>query len=440
MKRDKKTGFETELQDGKLTLTGLDDPKARNLTLPEEVQSIGHTVFQDNCYIEEADLSQVETVEYGAFECCRFLKAVTLGSRLKYIGSGAFSECPNLREVKIPAGKNLQICASAFTGTPLESADFGRRRDFSMIEDNTLLIAAGRCPVCREKAKLVREGMECSHCRTVYSWKDLDAYRHLQNDGHTATAYINNDPRCTIPAGIKRIASHAFDDCYLCEVSMTDEVEEIGCSAFHWCEMLTYVNISEKVRRLEHQLFCGAPIYGGFLKYQDFDYIGRTCFYGNGHIEEVRVFYMTRIVGMMAFANCCALKELTLDQAEFLDMKKTQFEKKGVRMLGEAAFSGTALQSLQIPGTVRILKEGCFEECRYLEEVTIKEGLLKIEADVFHNCVSLRCVELPESILSIGEGAFLGCVSLKSVRIPASLRYASLEGVFEKDTELVYAD
>ena len=93
----------------------------------------------------------------------------------------------------------------------------------------------------------------------------------------------------------------------------------------------------------------------------------------------------------------------------------------GVTEIGESAFRESMclfLRSVEIPGSVKKIGRGAFEECCNLTTIELPEGVETIEPFTFRRCVNLKRVGLPNSLKTIGGGAFAGCTALEKIRIP----------------------
>ena len=93
----------------------------------------------------------------------------------------------------------------------------------------------------------------------------------------------------------------------------------------------------------------------------------------------------------------------------------------GVTEIGERAFVESMclfLRSVEIPGSVKKIGRGAFEECCNLTTIELPEGVETIDPMAFRKCVNLKRVELPDSLKTIGAGAFAGCTALERIRIP----------------------
>ena len=55
-------------------------------------------------------------------------------------------------------------------------------------------------------------------------------------------------------------------------------------------------------------------------------------------------------------------------------------------------------------------------------EVTIPDGVTRIDSEAFDGCIALASVTIGDSVTSIGENAFSGCSGLTSITIGAASR------------------
>ena len=96
---------------------------------------------------------------------------------------------------------------------------------------------------------------------------------------------------------------------------------------------------------------------------------------------------------------------------------------KGVKTIGNIAFSNTGLTSVTIPSTVTTMggssygfTGGAFQNCEKLTSVTINSTQLnQISYSSFEGCTALKSIKLSSSITFIGEDAFSDCTALTTV-------------------------
>ena len=70
---------------------------------------------------------------------------------------------------------------------------------------------------------------------------------------------------------------------------------------------------------------------------------------------------------------------------------------------------------------VTTITYSAFNNCKYLEEIIIPEGVTTIESNAFMSCKKLGNVTFPESLTKIGHQTFGFCSNITSVFIPKNV-------------------
>lgn len=98
----------------------------------------------------------------------------------------------------------------------------------------------------------------------------------------------------------------------------------------------------------------------------------------------------------------------------------------GTVAIGDYAFSGCSMRSVDIPSSVKAIGYESFDGCRRLEQMVIPEGVEKIGQLAFYNCTRLTTLTLPSTLTKIDYYAFYSC-PLRSVVVktenPLTLQY-----------------
>jgi len=95
---------------------------------------------------------------------------------------------------------------------------------------------------------------------------------------------------------------------------------------------------------------------------------------------------------------------------------------EGVKSIGKKAFQRTRISSIVIPDSVLTIGESIFNNCLFLEKVTLSKNLKEIPLAAFDSCSRLEEIQIPEGVTAIGEEAFGGCTALKSLSLPSTLK------------------
>jgi len=98
-----------------------------------------------------------------------------------------------------------------------------------------------------------------------------------------------------------------------------------------------------------------------------------------------------------------------------------------ISLIKEGAFRNCSMtKKVVIPSSVEELFPA-FEGCTNLETIILSEGVKSLRRHTFKYCKSLRYVELPESLEGRIENAFAHCVSLERIRIPAKVDHIGFD-------------
>lgn len=106
-----------------------------------------------------------------------------------------------------------------------------------------------------------------------------------------------------------------------------------------------------------------------------------------------------------------------------------------VTKIGSYAFRDCKLANIELPSSVKEIKEGAFYGCDLLKKINLPSDLLLLHANAFANCSLIENIEVPSGILKIKNSTFFNCTSLKSVNLNENLIYI-YEHAFEKCSSL----
>ncbi len=97
------------------------------------------------------------------------------------------------------------------------------------------------------------------------------------------------------------------------------------------------------------------------------------------------------------------------------------YKGKPVTSIGDDAFCGCSLTSINIPDGVTSIGDRAFDGCSSLTSIDIPDSVTSIGLCAFYNCSSLTSINIPDGVTSIGDSAFRDCSSLTSINIPDSV-------------------
>lgn len=95
----------------------------------------------------------------------------------------------------------------------------------------------------------------------------------------------------------------------------------------------------------------------------------------------------------------------------------------GIQQIYSYCFSQTNIESINIPNSVTVIRQGVFCNCKTLKSVTVPDSVTTIGGYAFAYCNSLTRVLLPDTLNNnnIGDQVFRECSNLTSVTLPSNL-------------------
>jgi hypothetical protein len=204
-----------------------------------------------------------------------------------------------------------------------------------------------------------------------YDWRPSEILRipnFINHEGNKIpvvrigeTAFMNVDSRFAlvcIPANVKVIAPTAF---YLAHVKYVvfrkgSKLKRIGDRAFLHCD-LERIIIPKSVRSIGE------------------------CVFGRSLSSDRN------------------LSEILFEEGSLLEE------------IGPGAFASSDIKSITIPPKVKTIPDGCFSECKKLEEVTIlpDSEFTEFGYNAFYRCSNLHKITNLEKITRLGDQCFIGC-------------------------------
>ena len=450
-------------------------------------EALETVTFEDRLYDPDNDVYNTISIGSSAFDGCAALTDLYLGegvaeigeyafggigieeltipASVNYIGDGAFADCENLADVYFAGpdvfGDEYYVEMdedSVFAGTP-----YGNRFRLD-IDGDGVVGYKGEIP----------EG----------EFVDLEIPDFVTWIGDSAFEGLEGLISVNIPTNVTYIGESAFAGCTnleevvfeakdveQVEYSWMDEYDvvhngtyfgfnetlEIGMNAFAGCTALAFVDIPAHVSAVYEFAFAGCTALEGVVFMSNWDeeqsYL-TVCDYAFEGCEALQsvlfedyqwdpdndVFNETYI-NTGVFEGCEALTELYLGD--------------GVVEIGESAFSGIGIETLEIPASVNYIGDGAFADCENLADVyfagyDVYGGQYEIDYDddsVFagtpygshfrlafddDGIVGYKGeipegefvdLEIPDFVTWIGDSAFEGLEGLISVNIPTNVTY-----------------
>ncbi len=315
--------------------------EVETLVLPDGLQTIGKSAFEDCALTALSIPDSVTTIGDRAFAACTSLKTVYLGKGVSSLSGTAFSDCAALTSFTVSLQNEVVEVVNGIV------VDWNAKS--TVWADPAL------------KAANIPEGVE-----TV-------SVRLFSEHQNVVSVYI--------PDSVKTLSYRAFYKCPSLEsVVIGSGVETVTGQGqlFRECEKLKTVEIKSGVKALGDWSFYGCIALQSIVIPDSVQTLGQQIFDGCTSLRTASVGSGVAEIDYKAFYGCTSLSSLTI---------------KGGSCIGMYAFKGcTQLKEVVLPNGVERIVHGAFEDCTGLTEITFTKSVTEIENTAFFNCTALAKV------------------------------------------------
>lgn len=219
--------------------------------------------------------------------------------------------------------------------------------------------------------------------------------------------------KIVIDEGITNVGTMAFSECYnLKEVTLASTVTSIDYAAFAETG-LEKINGGNNVTKYGDYSFERTD-FTEFTFSQKTSEIGNYIFYDCGDLKTINIPSSTKKIGVVAY-GAGNLTDINVDaaNANFKSENSILFNKDKTEILAYPA--GKVGVNYSVPSTVKIIKDYCFNNVRYLEKITIPSSVTAIGDGAFYKMKALKTATIPSSVKEIGDFALEGCEALETL-------------------------
>lgn len=396
----------------------------------------------------------IERIMQYAFFSCRDLKSIRIPSTVYDITGPLFGGCDVLESVTVD-NKNKYYDSRNGCNAIIET-------------DEDRLVSACNATIVPDGIKRIgrQSFAECCYVNDVLIPEGVEEIEE-EAFGHCASLC-----NLSLPMSLRIIGEKAFANTPLREITIPENVMEVGSMMFCGCDRLASLTVAHKNRTFDSRQDCNAIVESATDRLlvacmntripKDVKGIAEYAFYGTG-VREVIIPSSVDSIPPEAFYCCEFLNRIKVEKGNatfdsrgdcnaiirtatrtlvagcigtdipaditaigrgafaFRPVRKTMIIPQGVESIGAYAFKNCYdLGKVVIPQTVTALGEQAFRGCPHLGIVYIRGNIKCIETRSFADCPNLTVLMIPASVQSIGAKAFMGSTNLRQVLLPST--------------------
>lgn len=223
-------------------------------------------------------------------------------------------------------------------------------------------------------------------------------------------------------SGVTEIKTYAFSQCDALQTISLPNVTVVGDSAFYHCDKLTSVTMPE-VTKIETDAFMSSAL--SSVSLPKVTAIGSQAFYECSGLTSVTI-SKEATVGASAFRGCSSLnsvkgsgKVTSFGDSAFYGCEALKtISLNADASMGTNVFGGSGLTQVIWPSNSTAISDGAFQNCSYIETITIPDKVTKLGNSAFSWCSSATAIEGLDNVTEIGTGVFSSCNSLTDIAWP----------------------
>jgi photosystem II stability/assembly factor-like uncharacterized protein len=353
------------------------------------------------------------------------LNGASKGNPLLYNGSGNIIYFRNYStsktiNVTTPGGlrslfsavEKSRISQLTVTGT-IDAGDFKIMRD-SLIKLDTLDISGTTIAAYT--------GTEGTYATTTTTYNANEIPRQALYRKSTLTSIL-------LPSSITSIARSAFNSCTsITSITIPSGVVNVGQYAFNTCSSLASVSIPNSVTVLGYGVFFNCTKLSQLSLPAYLSAISDECFSYSG-LTTISIPSTVNSISNSAFWNCNNLTDIHVDGANtsYSSSNGVLFDKNAYKIIQYP--SAKSANSYDIPSSVTLIGDNCFNGCINLTAINIPVFVNSIGSGAFLNS-SIASIYLPRLVSTISDDAFFDCSKLKAINVdPLNVNFISIDGV-----------
>lgn len=372
-----------------------------SIKLPSSAKVVGMSALSNNPALKDIFIPKnCLEIKYNAITNCDKLETVHIPAQVNTIDGSNFSDCDKLVSITVDSDNNYY--------ESVEGVLFDKKHETLIKYPIGITYDTYTVP---------------TDVRTIgeyaFAGANLSSVLLSENLKEIGTSAFNGCKKLesiVLPNSVSTMGIWAFANCTsLSSVTLSEKLGELKSNVFRNCKNLREIHIGKELNTIDGDAFYDctsimsfsvdeqSPFFtqdGGVLYTKDMSVL--KIFPMALYVNEFRIPNGVMTIGEYAFENNKNIKKIVLPES--------------VTRIETSAFNRTAIQSINLPSKLTEIQMWAFANCKELESVILPESIEVLSSHVFYDCEHLEYLQIPKSVKKIEDSALAGCKLLSEIR------------------------
>ena len=215
-----------------------------------------------------------------------------------------------------------------------------------------------------------------------------------------------------IPGNVSSIAGNAWRGCaFIKKIVIPQNVLSIGPRAFTHCTSLETITLGTSLKSISEEVFKGCQSLKNIVFPSSLKTIGPRAFKDCYSLENIYISKSIDNIAQDAFYDCPKLKTINVDQ-----INKVYYSDHNCLIKKETKYLVNSFNSWSVINNIKGIESYAWRSDSKIQKVHLPEGIIEIKKYAFDNCKYIEEISIPKSLQIIEPQAWCWNNSLSSIK------------------------
>ena len=352
------------------------------------ISGIGDCIDKEIIFPTSHNGLPIVEIKENAFKNNIGLESISIPKTITIIGKNAFSNCSNLKTIKV---QGIKKYIDSFDGsTNIENVKIDNVDNWCLSK-----FSSSKANPLSNGAKLFENNKEINSLSTYsqigdfafYNYKHLSNINFLSNTQIGISAFANNDLLENIYFGGSVIAKHeAFDNC--------TNIKKVSVNN------LSIWTLSTFETKTSNPIYYSQNLYTGTNEVKEItiqtNSLSKYLFVNCSSIENINIMHNINNIGKDAFYGCTSIKNVKINTLRnWLNVKLENVYSTPAYYADNVYVNNSLITELLIPDDITQIGQYRFFGWKTLKNLYVSNAVKEIEIGAFGGCNQLNEISIP---------------------------------------------